>query len=112
MHALQARGEINIPSERWIVEVGEEEIIVDPNLTLAQKVRVILFKAILRSSTPAHKYFGLGFDAGISKETIPVTFNRSGAHVTLPELEIHEDDQRLSDMVLQPIPSGPNPSPA
>ncbi len=112
LHALQARGEINIPSERWIVEVGEEEIIVDPNLTLAQKVRVILFKAILRSSTPAHKYFGLGFDAGISKETIPVTFNRSGAHVTLPELEIHEDDQRLSDMVLQPIPSGPNPSPA
>ncbi len=29
---LQRRGEIDIPSERWIIEVGEEEIITGPDL--------------------------------------------------------------------------------
>ena len=36
-----------------------------------------LFRLILRLSTPAHKFFGLGYDAGVSKEIIPVVFSRS-----------------------------------
>lgn len=88
LRELQLRGKINIPSERWIVEVGEEEIIIAADLGLLQRLRVHFFRLILRLSTPAHKFLGLDYDAGVSKEIIPVVFDRQGVRVTLPELEI------------------------
>ena len=42
------------------------------------------------SRRPAHQFFGLDYDAGVSKELIPVVFTREGVRVTLPELEIIE----------------------
>lgn len=90
LRELQRRGKIQIAPERWIIEVGEEEIIVAPDLPLFQRLRVELFRWALRLSTPAHKYFGLVYDAGISKELIPVVFGKNGAKVRLPELEIIE----------------------
>jgi len=90
---LQRAGEINIPSERWIIEVGEEEIIVDDDVPRWIWIRIQLFRWILRLSTPAHKFFGLGSDAALSKELIPVVFHREGATVSLPELEIKEPDR-------------------
>lgn len=90
LQELQRRGEIHIPAERWIVVIGEEEIIVADDLPLLRRVRVSLFRSILHLSTPAHKFFGLGYDAGVSKEMIPVVFSRDGVKVALPELEIVE----------------------
>ena len=87
---LQNRKMIHIAAERWIIEVGEEDIIADPSLTGLQRLRVTLFSWILRLSTPAHKYFGLIYDAAVSKEVIPVVFKPSGARVSLPELELIE----------------------
>jgi KUP system potassium uptake protein len=87
---LQRRKMIHIEAERWIIEVGEEDIIAHPSLTGFQKLRVMLFSWILRLSTPAHKYFGLVYDAAVSKEVIPVVFKPSGARVSLPELELIE----------------------
>jgi KUP system potassium uptake protein len=81
---------IHIAAERWIIEVGEEDIIADPSLNGFQKLRVAMFSWILRLSTPAHKYFGLIYDAALSKEVIPVVFKPSGARVSLPELELVE----------------------
>jgi KUP system potassium uptake protein len=92
LRTLQRRGLIDIPSERWIIEVGEEEIIVAPDLPFARRLRVALFRLVLRLSTPAHRFFGLDFDAGISKEIVPVVFARQGVTVTLPELEIVEPE--------------------
>jgi KUP system potassium uptake protein len=91
LRELQRRGEVHIPSERWIVEVGEEEIIVHDDLPRKDWLRIMLFRLVLRLSTPAHKFLGLGFDAGVTKEIIPVVFSRSGVEVTLPELEITEE---------------------
>jgi KUP system potassium uptake protein len=88
LRELQRRGEIHIPSERWIIEVGEEEIITDRNLPFLRWLRIGLFRWVLKLSTPAHKYLGLGYDAGVSKEVIPVIFAREGTMVKLPELEI------------------------
>lgn len=88
LRELKRSGKIHIAADRWIIQVGEEEVILDPDLPLWQRLRVGLFKWVLRLSTPAHKYFGLTYDAGISKELVPVVFSRSGAKVTLPELEI------------------------
>jgi KUP system potassium uptake protein len=88
LRELQRRGKIDIPSERWIIEVGEEEIITDRNLPFLKWLRIGLFRWVLKLSTPAHKYLGLGYDAGVSKEVIPVIFAREGTMVKLPELEI------------------------
>ncbi len=87
---LQERKMIHIAAERWIIEVGEEDIIADASLNGLQKLRVNLFSWILRLSTPAHKYFGLIYDAALSKEVIPVVFKPNGARVSLPELELVE----------------------
>jgi KUP system potassium uptake protein len=90
LRALQLQGKINIAAERWIIHVGEEEIILSKDLSPWQTLRIDVFKWALRLSTPAHKYFGLTYDAAISKEIIPVIFSRHDVKVALPELEIEE----------------------
>ncbi|MDB4978191.1 MAG: transporter, partial [Candidatus Peribacteria bacterium] len=88
LHELQRQGRINIPSDRWIIVVGEEDIIVGEDVGLFTRLRLMLFKLTLRLSTPAQKFFGLKYDAAISKEIIPVEFSRDGVRVVLPELEL------------------------
>ncbi len=70
--------------------IGEEDIIINDDLPFLRRLRVLLFRLSLRLSTPAHRFFGLHYDAGVSKELIPVEFTRDGVRVTLPELEILE----------------------
>jgi KUP system potassium uptake protein len=88
LRELQAAHQIEIAPERWVVEVGEEDVIFGADLNLLQKLRVVIFRWTLRLSTPAHKFFGLVFDAALSKEVIPVVFSKAGARVELPELEV------------------------
>lgn len=90
LRELQRRKRIDIPSERWIIEIGEEEILLRGNLPLLTMLRISIFRIALRMSTPAHKFFGLGYDAAVSKEIIPVVFDRDGARISLPELEVTE----------------------
>lgn len=85
---LQRLGMLPIAAERWIIEVGEEEIIADQNLPFLKRMGVITFSWILRLTTPAHKYLGLVYDAAVSKEVIPVIFSRDKIRVALPELEL------------------------
>lgn len=89
---LQRRGKIQIAAERWIVEVGEEEIISQPDLPLLQSIRIELLRWVLRLSAPAHKYYGLTYDAGVSKELIPIVFGKTGVRIRLPELEVTSDE--------------------
>jgi KUP system potassium uptake protein len=89
---LQRRGKMQIAADRWIVEVGEEEIISQPDLPLLQAIRIELLRWVLRLSAPAHKYYGLTYDAGVSKELIPIVFGKNGVRIRLPELEIASDD--------------------
>ncbi len=93
LRELQRQGRIRIAAERWIIEVGEEEIILDPKLPFFLKLRVSLFSWILRLSTPAHKYLGLVYDAAVSKEVIPVVFGIEAARIALPELEIVDTEK-------------------
>lgn len=88
LRELQAAKAIKIEANRWIVEVGEEDVIAGEGLRPLQNIRLWLFRWILRISTPAHKYLGLVYDAAISKEIIPVVFTNDDAKVALPELEI------------------------
>ncbi len=88
LRELKQRGLLKVAAERWIVEVGEEELILSPGLGLLQKLRINFFGWILRLSTPAHKYLGLVYDAAVSKEVIPVVFDGIRAKIALPELEV------------------------
>jgi KUP system potassium uptake protein len=90
---LRRRGLIDISAERWIIEVGEEEIISQPDLPWLQALRVHMLRLVLRLSAPAHKYYGLTYDAGISKELIPIVFEKGGVRIRLPELEVSEEAQ-------------------
>ena len=95
---LQRRGKINIAADRWIVEVGEEEIISQPDLPMLQAIRIELLRWVLRLSAPAHKYYGLTYDAGISKELIPIVFGKHGVSIRLPELEVTSDEKPKPDL--------------
>jgi len=97
LRELQSAQQIRIEADRWIVEVGEEDVIAGEGLGPLQRLRIWIFRWILRISTPAHKYLGLVYDAAISKEIVPVVFTNTDAKVTLPELEI------------EPIPSNAAP---
>lgn len=90
LKALQNQGLLPVAAERWIIEVGEEDIIADRDLPWLKRLGVICFSWILRLSTPAHKYLGLVYDAAVSKEIIPVVFSRDSIKVSLPELELLE----------------------
>ncbi len=85
---LQRLKMLPVAADRWIIEVGEEDIIIDPSLLWYKKIAVIAFGWILKMSTPAHKYLGLVYDAAVSKEVVPVVFAPSGVKVSLPELEL------------------------
>jgi KUP system potassium uptake protein len=77
------------------IEIGEEELLVDPKTPWFRKVWVWLFALQLKLSNPAHRYFGLVWDhptttglVGIehlSKTVVPVLVGPSGAEVLLPD---------------------------
>ena len=83
------------------IEIGEEELLVDPETPWYRKFWVRLFALQLKLSVPAHRYFGLVWDhpvatgvAGIehlSKTVVPVLIHRSGARLLIPDR-----DQRSS----------------
>lgn len=100
---LQKAQEIRIEADRWIVEVGEEDVIAGQDLRPLEKVRIWLFRWILRISTPAHKYLGLIYDAAISKEIIPVVFTRHDAKVALPELEVESNASSATNVPRQQV---------
>jgi KUP system potassium uptake protein len=93
LRELQAAHAISIEADRWIIEVGEEDVISGQGLRPLEHLRIWFFRWILRISTPAHKYLGLVYDAAISKEIIPVVFTSNDAKVALPELEIEPTSQ-------------------
>ncbi len=88
LNELRRMGKLPVAAERWIIEVGEEDIIADKSLGPLKRIGVVTFGWILRMSTPAHKYLGLVYDAAVSKEVIPVVFSRTGTRIRLPELEL------------------------
>ena len=77
------------------IEIGEEELMVDPAMPWFRKLWVRAFTVQLKLSVPAHRYFGLGWEhpmsAGftgiehLSKTVVPVLVHRSGASIALPD---------------------------
>ena len=56
--------------------------------------------AAARAFIVANVAFGLDYDAGVSKEIIPVVFSREGVKIALPELEIVEPAAALKPVMV------------
>ena len=77
------------------IEIGEEEILIDPALPWFRKLWVGAFLWQLKLSAPAHRFFGLTWNtpafedlAGIdhlSKTVVPVFVHAYGATIRLPD---------------------------
>jgi KUP system potassium uptake protein len=71
------------------IEVGEEELIIDPAAPWYRKLWVRAFALQLWLSIPAHRYFGLTWhhplSSHLSKTVVPVLAHRFGAAVVLPD---------------------------
>ena len=77
------------------IEIGEEEILIDPALPWFRKLWVGAFIWQLKLAAPAHRFFGLTWHtpavedfAGIdhlSKTVVPVFVHADGATIRLPD---------------------------
>ena len=71
------------------IEVGEEELTIDPDVPWYRKLWVRAFAVQLWLSIPAHRYFGLNWNnplsSHLSKTVVPVRIHHAGASVALPD---------------------------
>jgi KUP system potassium uptake protein len=67
----KAEAGVKVPGDprRWLVLVGQENIIFAVGSWLS-RVRMSLFRFLLRNSVPAHLYFGLDSDTHVTTETV------------------------------------------
>ncbi|MBI4129072.1 KUP/HAK/KT family potassium transporter [Candidatus Peregrinibacteria bacterium] len=82
---LYEMGRIPVPADEWEFEISEEEIIAGADLLWHQRWRLRLFRLLRTISTPAHHFFGLFGDPGVSHTLIPVRFSRRSAEVCMPD---------------------------
>ena len=75
------------------IEVGEEELTIDPDTPWYKQLWVRAFAVQLWLSIPAHRYFGLTWNtplsSHLSKTVVPVRIHRAGAAVALPDRDRH-----------------------
>ncbi len=74
LKAAKEREKIKVPGDPrlWLVLVGQENVI-DSTRDLLTRMRLSLFRLLLRNSVPAHLYLGLGADTLVSTETVHIT---------------------------------------
>ncbi len=74
LKAAKKREKIKVPGDPrlWLVVVGQENVI-DTARDLLTRVRLSMFRLLLRNSVPAHLYLGLGADTLVSTETVHIT---------------------------------------
>lgn len=104
LRMLKNRKLIKINEKRWTIQVGEEEIVIDPSLRLFRRLMLQFFMFLMRFTNPADRYFGLRQFAGRNKTVIPVVIGEGFARVTV-----------LDDEPAYPYPGDaapPSPAPA
>ena len=77
----QEKGLIRLNEKRWTIQIGEEEILIDPSLWLFRRLMLRFFLFIMRFTNSADRYFGLREFAGRNKTVIPVVIGRGFARV-------------------------------
>ena len=81
MRTLREEGLIRLNERRWTIQIGEEEILIDPSLWLFRRLMLRFFLSIMRFTNSADRYFGLREFAVRNKTVIPVVIGRKFARV-------------------------------
>ena len=84
---LKNRKLIKINEKRWTIQIGEEEIVIDPSLHFFRRLMLRTFMFIMRFTNSADRYFGMRMFAGRNKTVIPVLIGRGFSHVTIFDSE-------------------------
>jgi KUP system potassium uptake protein len=104
LRMLKNQKHIKINEKRWTIQVGEEEILIDPSLRFFRRLMLRFFTFIMRFTNSADRYFGLRQFAGRNKTVIPVVIGRGFARVTV--LDDEPVYQYPDGMVAQPSAVG------
>ena len=84
---LKHQNLIKINEKRWTIQIGEEEIVIDPSLRFFRRLMLRTFMFIMRFTNSADRYFGMREFAGRNKTVIPVLIGRGFARVTVLDSE-------------------------
>ncbi|MBU4582431.1 MAG: KUP/HAK/KT family potassium transporter [Proteobacteria bacterium] len=87
LRTLKNKKLIKINENRWTIQVGEEEILIDPSLRFFRRLMLRFFIFIMRFTNSADRYFGLRDFAGRNKTVIPVLIGHKFASVTVLDSE-------------------------
>ena len=98
LRSLKEKGLIKLNEKRWTIQVGEEEIIIDPSLTPLRRLMVRYFLFIMRFTNSADRYFGLREFAGRNKMVIPVVIGHRFARVT-----VLDDEPINPELAAEPV---------
>ncbi len=93
---LWARGIIKKEVHRCSIEVGEEDIIIHKNTSMVNKILARIYRYILNTATPAHKYFGLNDASGLNKIIVPIVLDEEGIRVDIPEFALVFEEEKKS----------------
>jgi KUP system potassium uptake protein len=91
LRSLKLAGLIKINENRWTIQVGEEELIIERSLPWLRRLMLRYFQMILRIANPADRYFGMREHAGRNKTVVPVVVGADSAYVRITDEEAVED---------------------
>ncbi len=106
LRTLREKGLIRLNEKRWTIQIGEEEILIDPSLRLFRRLMLRFFLSIMRFTNSADRYFGLREFAGRNKTVIPVVIGRRFARVIV----LDDDPVDLNSVDADSQRKGPAPS--
>ena len=87
LRTLKQQKRIKLNEKRWTIQIGEEEILIDPSLRFFRRLMLRFFLFIMRFTNSADRYFGLREFAGRNKTVIPVVIGDGFARVTVLDSE-------------------------
>ncbi|MCK9462542.1 MAG: KUP/HAK/KT family potassium transporter [Proteobacteria bacterium] len=91
LRSLKQAGIIKINENRWTIQVGEEELIIEKSLPWLRRLMLRYFQLILRIANPADRYFGMREQAGRNKTVIPIVVGPDSARIAITDEEPVED---------------------
>jgi KUP system potassium uptake protein len=91
LRGLKQAGLVKINENRWTIQVGEEELIIEKSLPWLRRIMLRYFQLILRVANPADRYFGMREHAGRNKTVIPVVVGPDSARIAITDEEPVED---------------------
>ena len=105
LRSLKERRLIKLNEKRWTIQVGEEEILIDPSLPWLRRLMIRYFLFIMRFTNSADRYFGLREYAGRNKMVVPIVIGHRFARVTVLDDEPVDPDLIITDTQGEPLPA-------